>query len=146
MELVVVMILTGIAVTLVYRTYIYINQTYSRYVDSRERLIAFGEFQMQFQKDLDGAEQATADHNMVSIVFDQKLISYYFIDSAVAREQGNRLDTFQIGLERYHFYYHENHAELLTSIEMTMSYKNEEVTVNFEKDYDVQSLFLNLEE
>ena len=143
LELVVVMILTGIAVTLVYRAYIYISQTYSVYVDSRERILELGEFQTVFQGDLDAAEKADAGQNKISLLFDQKLIHYHFIDSMVVREQKSRLDTFQIGLQQHQFYYHENQAGGLTDVKLKLKYKDEDISLYFDRAFDVQSLFLN---
>jgi prepilin-type N-terminal cleavage/methylation domain-containing protein len=140
-ELMVVMVLSGIAITMAFAVYRYVDNNFTSFSISQKGLMEHKEFSALFRSEFDKSSLAGATDNTITLLFDDKTIFYHLHDGYIVREQLLRSDTFAINASGYQLSFFNEGSEILDGIQIDAMYKGESINFLFLKNYDTYTIF-----
>jgi prepilin-type N-terminal cleavage/methylation domain-containing protein len=145
-ELMIVMVLTGLATAMTFAAYRYVNKYFIDFSISQKGLMERKEFAALLKMEFEKSDFAGAVDGHVQLFFDDKIVRYHFNEDFIVREQWGRMDTFNVGVKTYQFSFLDDGNNILNGINIGAIYKNQELNLWYMKQYDSYTLFQFTEE
>ena len=143
-ELVVVMIISGILFSIAYFSFFIISQRFNHFSSASSSVMEISNLQTILNKDFDEAEFLQLQGDDLIVKKDSLELLYHFEEDYLLRTQLDQVDTFHIPIENKSYYFKNAIYYLNTGyideLEFTSEYHDEKFHFHFHKDYSTEQL------
>lgn len=143
-EMVIVMIISGIIISIAYFSFFIIAQRFNSFSSSSRSLMEIGTLNNLLAEDFNDAKSVNVEGDEILVIKDSSSIHYLFEEEYILRQQESLIDTFKLIAEKKKYYLNNRefflYAGKIDELEFNCEYNKELFYFHFKKNYGADQL------
>lgn len=135
LELLIVMVLSGIVSASIYLTFSYIQKYYSSFKENQEYISSYSNLHHRLQEDFHRSAMVYRGEGQLHFQQARSAVNYEFLDGMISRQQGALIDTFFVEFQNLQFFLDQEEVlkdeHLINEVKFSALVKGEELLFHF---------------